>query len=81
MATDKKLSSLRGLSHRFQGNIILATSFLFCVRFHTLMMEAVRTSEMSVYSNETTWRYIPEGSNIRLLTVYTGRSNDRSKYK
>jgi hypothetical protein len=28
------------------------------------MMEAVRTSETSVYSNETTWRYIPEGSHI-----------------
>jgi hypothetical protein len=24
------------------------------------MMEAVRTSETSVYFNETTWRYIPE---------------------
>jgi hypothetical protein len=28
------------------------------------MMEAVRTSETSVYSNETTRRYIPEGSNL-----------------
>jgi hypothetical protein len=27
-----------------------------------LMIEAVRTSEMSVYSNETTQRYIPQGS-------------------
>jgi hypothetical protein len=26
-------------------------------------MEAVRTSETWVYSNETTQRYIPEGSN------------------
>jgi hypothetical protein len=25
-------------------------------------MEAVRTSETSVFSNETTWRYKPEGS-------------------
>jgi hypothetical protein len=30
----------------------------------TLMMEAVRTSETSVYSNETTWRYIPEDSHF-----------------
>jgi len=28
------------------------------------MMEAVRTSETSVYYNETTRRYIPEGSNL-----------------
>jgi hypothetical protein len=27
-------------------------------------MEAVRTSETSVYSNETTWRYVPEGSKL-----------------
>jgi hypothetical protein len=32
-----------------------------------LMIEAVRTSETSVYSYETTWRYIPEGSNLRVL--------------
>jgi hypothetical protein len=29
-----------------------------------LMMEAVRTFETSVYSNETTRRYIPEDSDI-----------------
>jgi hypothetical protein len=28
----------------------------------SVMMEAVRISETSVYSNETTWRYMPEGS-------------------
>jgi hypothetical protein len=30
----------------------------------TLMTEAVRTSEISVYINETTWCYNPEGSNL-----------------
>jgi hypothetical protein len=30
--------------------------------FIALMMEAVRTSETSVYSNKATPRYIPEGS-------------------
>jgi hypothetical protein len=30
----------------------------------TLMMEAVRTSEASVFSNETTPWYIPEGSSL-----------------
>jgi hypothetical protein len=29
-----------------------------------LIMEVVRTSETSVYSNETTRRYIPEGANL-----------------
>jgi hypothetical protein len=28
------------------------------------MMEAMRTSETSVYPNETIWRYIPKGSNL-----------------
>jgi hypothetical protein len=30
----------------------------------TLMMEAVYTSKMSVYSSETAWHYIPEGCHI-----------------
>jgi hypothetical protein len=29
-------------------------------------MEAVRTSETSMYSNETTPHYIPEGSNLHI---------------
>jgi hypothetical protein len=36
--------------------------------FIALMMEAVRTSETSVYSNETTRRYIPEGSNLQRMS-------------
>jgi hypothetical protein len=32
--------------------------------FIALMMEAVRISETSVNFNMTTWRYIPEGSNL-----------------
>jgi len=31
------------------------------------MMEAVRTSETSVYSNDTTRCYIPEGSNLLIF--------------
>jgi hypothetical protein len=31
------------------------------------MMKAVRTSETSVYSNETTRCYVPEGSNLKKL--------------
>jgi hypothetical protein len=33
------------------------------------MMEAVRTSETSVYSNETIRRYIPEGFNLHVYIV------------
>jgi hypothetical protein len=29
------------------------------------MMEAVCTSQTSVYCNETTWHYIPEGSHLQ----------------
>jgi hypothetical protein len=31
---------------------------------NALMMEAVRTSETSIYFNETTRRYIPEGCHL-----------------
>jgi hypothetical protein len=35
------------------------------------MMEAVHTSETSVYSNESTWRYSPEGSNLPVKVLST----------
>jgi hypothetical protein len=35
-----------------------------------LRMEAVRTSETSVYFNETTPRYISEGSNLLSISCY-----------
>jgi hypothetical protein len=41
--------------------ILLAYS-ICATCYITLMIEAVRTSEKSVYSNEPTWRYIPKGS-------------------
>jgi hypothetical protein len=44
----------------------------------TLKTEAVRTSETSVYSNETTRRYIPEGSNLKPISVHT--ENDTKHY-
>jgi hypothetical protein len=34
--------------------------------FIALMMEAVRTPETSIYNNATTWRYIPEDSNLHI---------------
>jgi hypothetical protein len=39
-------------------------------RFIALMVEAVRTSETSVYSNETMLRYIPEGSNLLYFWIF-----------
>jgi hypothetical protein len=35
------------------------------------MMEAVRTSETSVYSNKNTWRYNSEGSHLKKILVYS----------
>jgi hypothetical protein len=40
----------------------------FIMRIITLMMEAVYISETTVYS-ETTRRYIPEGSYLRIVFV------------
>jgi hypothetical protein len=37
------------------------------------MMEAVRTSEMSVYCNETTLRYIPEDCHLHSAKVFENR--------
>jgi hypothetical protein len=37
------------------------------------MMEAVHTSETSVYSNETKRRYIPEDSKLHIWTVFLER--------
>jgi hypothetical protein len=34
-------------------------------------MEAVRTSEMSVYFNVTTWHYIPEGYHLHTCAMRT----------
>jgi hypothetical protein len=33
--------------------------------------DAVRTSETSVYPNETTRRYIPEGSNLHISLLFS----------
>jgi hypothetical protein len=37
----------------------------YCLHESALTMEVVRTSETSVYSNETIRRYTPEGSNLQ----------------
>jgi hypothetical protein len=44
-------------------NPCIIGSYFFRGLFIAVMMEAVCISEMSFYS-ETTWRYIPEGSNL-----------------
>jgi hypothetical protein len=46
-----------GIDRRFTG--------VYCLHHQdALMIEAGHTSETSVYSNETTWHYIPEGCNL-----------------
>jgi hypothetical protein len=43
------------------------------------MMEAVRTSETSVYSNDTTRRYMPEDSNIQEICHFHTRQYEKFK--
>jgi hypothetical protein len=50
-------SCLSALQVTIPANLLMRLIFV-------LMMEAVRTTEMSVYSDETARRYIPEGSNL-----------------
>jgi hypothetical protein len=38
--------------------------------YFSLMMGAVRISETSVYSNDTTRRYIPEGCHLQLQLLF-----------
>jgi hypothetical protein len=40
------------------------------------MIEAVRISEMSVYFNETTLRYIPEGCHLHTLSSNNLKSHN-----
>jgi hypothetical protein len=47
----------------------------------TLMMEAVRTSETSVYSNVTTRRYIPEGKPCLFLLSGVGINTPEQRYE
>jgi hypothetical protein len=45
----------------------------------TLMLEAVRTSETSVYY-ETTWHNIPEGSNLQMKANFKTTSHTLYNY-
>jgi hypothetical protein len=52
-------SSLVGVDRHFRG--------AYCLHHVvSLMMETIRTCETSVYSNETTRRYIPESCYVRM---------------
>jgi hypothetical protein len=58
--------SLAGVDRRF----VLAY-YILHQGIIALIMDAIRTSETSVYSSETTRRYIPEDSSSRLNCVFT----------
>jgi hypothetical protein len=45
------------------------------------MMEAVRNFETLVYSNETTWHYIPEGSNLHTCRCENLKSHQVNKFE
>jgi hypothetical protein len=46
-----------------------------------MMMEAVRTSETSVKFNVTTWRYIPEDSELHTCRRENLKSHARDTYR
>jgi hypothetical protein len=46
--------------------IIFAKTLRSCGSLITLMMEAVRTSETSLYFNETIWPYIPDTCHLNI---------------
>jgi hypothetical protein len=56
--------SLLEVDRRFRGAYCLHHQGRESSLFITLMVEALRNSETSVYSKETTQRYISEGSNF-----------------
>jgi hypothetical protein len=51
--------SLVGVDQRFRGACIASI-----IRVIAVMIWTARISETSVYSNDTAWRYIPEGSHL-----------------
>jgi hypothetical protein len=60
---DTALCSIVGVDRRFQGAYYLHNQVI------TLMVEEVRTSETSVYPNETTQRYISDIALIFILAA------------
>jgi hypothetical protein len=58
--------SLVGVGRRFRGA---------CSLQHQCMMEAVCTSKTSVYSNQTTRHYTPEGSHLHTRRRQNPKSN------
>jgi hypothetical protein len=55
--------SLVGVDRRFRETFIIRA-------MNSMMMQAVRTSETSVYSNETARRNIPEGSQLPAVSIF-----------
>jgi hypothetical protein len=64
--------SLVGVDRRFRGSHCLHHQDDESI----VTMEAVRTSETSLYSNETTRRYIPEGSNFHISRRENPKSHE-----
>jgi hypothetical protein len=49
------------------GYYLLARLFLAQLIFSTLKMEAIYSSETSVDTQRTTWRYIPEDGTLQVV--------------
>jgi hypothetical protein len=60
--------------------VVVNRRFRVRTAFIALMMETVRTSATSIYSNETTGRYIPEGSNLCERLYFICGTDENLKY-
>jgi hypothetical protein len=72
---DEAPCSLVEIERRFRGAYCLHLQDDEC-----LTMVAIRTTETSVYSNETTRRYIPEGSNLHTPRRCENLKSHNEKY-
>jgi hypothetical protein len=55
-------------------------SIIRVMNLTALIMEAIGTSETSVYFNRTTWRYIPESCHLRIRFIYKARQKNRTHF-
>jgi DNA-directed RNA polymerase subunit E'/Rpb7 len=61
--------NMTAFCHISPCSLVEVARHVYCL--HHQGVEAVRTSETSVYFNETTRRYIPEGCNVRTRILTT----------
>jgi hypothetical protein len=78
-----EISCYHGGEHEGEGLLEytpVQSGIAFIIRVTMMMMEAIRISETSVYS-ETTRRYVPEGSHIyNIYLIFSPRMDLKIKF-